>query len=156
MSDAAATTALGGPRIYDDVPARAEFPFMTLGQSAEHDWSTGTDEDYEHVISCTSGRAPVAAKKHRLSSRLRVMRYTTSVFLSKAIASSICATSFPKHAATPMVRHFTAFLAFVRWPSRSDVTLHDHSSFHAIEQRTPSRTTPIQQEGNGLLPVSWY
>ncbi|MBS0269667.1 MAG: DUF3168 domain-containing protein [Proteobacteria bacterium] len=49
-SDAATTTALGGPRIYDDVPARAEFPFMTFGQSSERDWSTGTDEGYEHVI----------------------------------------------------------------------------------------------------------
>lgn len=49
-SDAATTTALGGPRIYDDVPAHAEFPFITLGQSTECDWSTGTDEGCEHVI----------------------------------------------------------------------------------------------------------
>lgn len=49
-SDAATTTALGGPRIYDEVPARAEFPFMTFGQSSERDWSTGTEEGYEHVI----------------------------------------------------------------------------------------------------------
>lgn len=48
--DVATTTALGGPRIYDDVPTRAEFPFMTLDQSTERDWSTGTEEGYEHVI----------------------------------------------------------------------------------------------------------
>jgi hypothetical protein len=49
-SDAATTAALGGTRIYDDVPARAEFPFMTFGQSTERDWSTGTDQGYEHLI----------------------------------------------------------------------------------------------------------
>lgn len=49
-SDTATAAALGGPRIYDDVPNRAEFPFMTFGQSTERDWSTGSDEGYEHTI----------------------------------------------------------------------------------------------------------
>ncbi len=49
-NDAQTAAALGGPRIYDDVPARAEFPFMTFGQSTERDWSTGTDEGYEHTV----------------------------------------------------------------------------------------------------------
>jgi hypothetical protein len=49
-SDAGTLAALGGPRIYDDVPPRAEFPFVTFGQSTERDWSTGTDEGVEHVV----------------------------------------------------------------------------------------------------------
>lgn len=49
-TDAATAAALGGPRVYDDVPTRAEFPFMTFGQSTERDWSTGTDEGYEHTV----------------------------------------------------------------------------------------------------------
>jgi Protein of unknown function (DUF3168) len=49
-NDGATAAALGGPRIYDDVPTRAEFPFMTFGQSTERDWSTGTDQGYEHTI----------------------------------------------------------------------------------------------------------
>lgn len=49
-ADAATAAALGGPRIYDDVPARAEFPFVTFGQSTERDWSTGSDQGYEHTI----------------------------------------------------------------------------------------------------------
>jgi hypothetical protein len=48
--DAATTAALGGARIYDDVPSRTEFPFMTFGQSTERDWSTGTDAGYEHLV----------------------------------------------------------------------------------------------------------
>lgn len=49
-TDSPTLAALGGPRIYDDVPARAEFPFMTFGQSTERDWSTGTDQGFEHTI----------------------------------------------------------------------------------------------------------
>jgi hypothetical protein len=49
-ADAATLAALGGARIYDDVPARVAFPFLTFGQSSERDWSTGTDEGYEHLI----------------------------------------------------------------------------------------------------------
>jgi hypothetical protein len=48
--DAATVGALGGTRIYDEVPARAEFPFVTFGQSTERDWTTGTDEGYEHLV----------------------------------------------------------------------------------------------------------
>ena len=36
----ALTALLGGARIYDDVPERTEFPYLTFGQSAERDWST--------------------------------------------------------------------------------------------------------------------
>jgi hypothetical protein len=49
-NDAATVAALGGTRIYDDVPARAEFPFLTFGQSTERDWSTGTDAGQEHLV----------------------------------------------------------------------------------------------------------
>jgi hypothetical protein len=48
--DASTLAALGGPRIYDDAPARTEFPFVTFGQSTERDWSTGSDEGYEHLV----------------------------------------------------------------------------------------------------------
>ena len=49
-SDAPTLAALGGPRIYDDAPARTEFPFVTFGQSSERDWSTGSDEGFEHLV----------------------------------------------------------------------------------------------------------
>ena len=41
---------LGGPRVYDDVPARGEFPFITIGQTTERDWSTGSEPGSEHVF----------------------------------------------------------------------------------------------------------
>jgi hypothetical protein len=41
---------LGGVRIYDDPPQAASFPFITLGQSAVRDWSTGTEDGAEHSL----------------------------------------------------------------------------------------------------------
>lgn len=60
------TTLLGGPRIYDDAPQAAAFPFVTLGQSVIRDWSTGTEDGGEHeltlhVWSRTGGKREVLA-----------------------------------------------------------------------------------------------
>jgi uncharacterized protein DUF3168 len=44
------TTLLGGPRIYDDAPQGASFPFITFGQSVIRDWSTGTEAGAEHNL----------------------------------------------------------------------------------------------------------
>ena len=49
-ADTAVVACLGGQHIYDDVPRNAEFPYLTLGQSALVDWSTGTEYGAEHVL----------------------------------------------------------------------------------------------------------
>lgn len=48
--DAVVTALLGGERMYDDVPVRAEFPYITFGQSSDRDWSTGTESGSEHLM----------------------------------------------------------------------------------------------------------
>lgn len=48
--DAALLSLLGGARVYDDVPVRAEFPFVTFAQTSERDWSTGTEAGEEHIF----------------------------------------------------------------------------------------------------------
>jgi len=49
-SDAALTALLGGARVYDDVPVRAAFPYVTFAQGAERDWSTGNEAGAEHAL----------------------------------------------------------------------------------------------------------
>ncbi|NOT71302.1 MAG: DUF3168 domain-containing protein [Hyphomicrobium sp.] len=49
-ADAGVTAVLGGARIYDDVPNRAEFPYLTFGQTTERDWSTGSEPGHEHIF----------------------------------------------------------------------------------------------------------
>lgn len=43
-------TLLGGARIYDDAPQRSQFPYLTFGRSTIRDWSTGTEDGEEHVL----------------------------------------------------------------------------------------------------------
>jgi Protein of unknown function (DUF3168) len=49
-SDAPLLALLGAPRLYDDVPQGADFPYLTFGQSLVRDWSTGTEDGNEHVL----------------------------------------------------------------------------------------------------------
>ena len=51
INDATITNMLGGQSVYDDVPQRAGFPYITFGQSTVRDWSTGTEPGNEHMLS---------------------------------------------------------------------------------------------------------
>ena len=44
------TSLLGGTRIYDDPPQSASYPFVSLGQSLVRDWSTGSEDGAEHML----------------------------------------------------------------------------------------------------------
>ncbi len=49
-ADAELVSLLGGARIYDDVPTRAEFPYVTFAQVQERDFSTGSETGGEHAL----------------------------------------------------------------------------------------------------------
>ena len=49
-ADAALTALLAAPGIYDLAPPSASFPYITLGRSDVADWSTGTEEGGEHLV----------------------------------------------------------------------------------------------------------
>ena len=42
--------ALGGPKIYDEPPATASFPYVTLGEARISDYSAGDDDSEEHQL----------------------------------------------------------------------------------------------------------
>ncbi len=50
VADAVLTNLLGGPKIYDEVPQAAAFPYVTLGEARISDWSTATDAGEEHQL----------------------------------------------------------------------------------------------------------
>lgn len=41
---------LGGPHVYDRVPADAQLPYITLGDGTWRDWSTSTEVGAEHDL----------------------------------------------------------------------------------------------------------
>ena len=49
-NQAALTALLGGPRIYDDAPQPAAFPYITFGQSTLRDASTSVAAGDEHLL----------------------------------------------------------------------------------------------------------
>jgi hypothetical protein len=49
-TDAALTNILGGPKIYDEPPRSAVFPYVTLGEARIADFSAGSEPGEEHLL----------------------------------------------------------------------------------------------------------
>ncbi len=82
-SDSALLALLGGERIYDDVPARKVFPYVTFAAASERDWSAGSEAGAEHSIvlhvwSRGAGRKQAAA----IMEALRVRLHDAALMLS--------------------------------------------------------------------------
>ena len=72
VADSSLTALLGGAKIYDDVPRDAEFPYVTFGASVVRDWSTGSDEGFEHVVTLHAwSRANGRRESHEIVGALR-------------------------------------------------------------------------------------
>jgi len=50
IADVPLTALLGGPRVYDEPPANAAFPYVTLGEARIADYSTGSERGEEHQL----------------------------------------------------------------------------------------------------------
>lgn len=50
VADGTLAALLGGPRVYDEVPQTAVFPYVTLGEARIADASTGSEQGYEHQL----------------------------------------------------------------------------------------------------------
>jgi hypothetical protein len=50
VADGALTALLGGPKVYDEPPKAAAFPYVTLGDARIEDFSAGNDPAQEHRL----------------------------------------------------------------------------------------------------------
>ena len=50
VADGTLNAALGGPRVYDEAPASAAFPYVTLGEARIGDFSAGGEPGEEHQL----------------------------------------------------------------------------------------------------------
>ena len=50
VADGALTALLGGPKVYDEPPKSAAFPYVTLGEGRVSDFSTASDAGEEHRL----------------------------------------------------------------------------------------------------------
>lgn len=46
----ALTSNLNGPNVFDDVPQRTPFPYVTIGEIETRDWDTQTSTGHEHIV----------------------------------------------------------------------------------------------------------
>ncbi|MDE1567590.1 DUF3168 domain-containing protein [Aquabacter sediminis] len=93
-SDAALVSALGGARIHDAPPAKAAFPFVTLGEAVVSDWSTATEAGSEqmltlHIWSRAAGRAEI----HALAGLVQQALHEAPLSLSGHRLANLRATS---------------------------------------------------------------
>jgi len=42
--------ALGGANVFDDVPQRTKFPYVTIGDIETRDWGTQNSTGHEHIV----------------------------------------------------------------------------------------------------------
>jgi hypothetical protein len=49
-ADAGLISVLGGPKIYDEPPRAAAFPYVTMGEARIADFSTGSEPGEEHQL----------------------------------------------------------------------------------------------------------
>ena len=50
VADTALAGILGGPKVYDEPPQSAAFPYVTLGEMRVADYSTGSEPGEEHQL----------------------------------------------------------------------------------------------------------
>ncbi|MFC0245236.1 DUF3168 domain-containing protein [Falsochrobactrum ovis] len=74
-SDTELIETLGGERIYDQVPPKAAFPYITFGETLSREWNTASEVGGEHFLNIqiwarTAGRKLVLDIAGRIATRL--------------------------------------------------------------------------------------
>jgi hypothetical protein len=76
------TSLLGGDRIYSDAPQAAPLPYISLGQTVNLDWSTGTEDGTEHSLTLhVWSRADSAAEVHEIMQVIRTLLHDKPLLL---------------------------------------------------------------------------
>jgi hypothetical protein len=78
-------TALTGntPRIFDDVPPATPYPYLSIGQTLDRDWSTGTETGGEHTLTLhVWSQLPGRREAHLIAARVRAILHDAALALT--------------------------------------------------------------------------
>jgi len=75
------TSLLGGESVYSNPPAAAQFPYITLGQTVNLDWSTGTEDGNEHSLTLHVWSRAGAAQVHEIIEVVRMVLHNQPLSL---------------------------------------------------------------------------
>jgi hypothetical protein len=88
MSDTRVTSVLGGPKIYDEPPRAAAFPYVTLGEAHIADFSAGNERGEEHQLTLHAwSRQGGHREAHVITWSISALRWPTCA--GKATAAPI-------------------------------------------------------------------
>lgn len=81
-ADAGVRALLPSDRILDHVPQTARFPYVSLGTSSERDWSTGTEDGREHILTLhVWSRGAGKREAHEIMSAIRACLHERALAL---------------------------------------------------------------------------
>lgn len=92
LSNATALTSLlGGAEIYSKVPQNQALPYMTLGQTVNLDWSTGTDDGTEHDLTLHVWTSADSAEKvHEIMDTVKTLLHDRPVSVEGHYLVNLC------------------------------------------------------------------
>ena len=103
----AAGAARRAARLRRRAPGR-RFPYLTFGQCTARDWSTGSEDGNEHILTLhVWSQANGKKQAHEIMGAIRTALHDQPLALAGHRLST-CATSSPKPAATPTATPSTA------------------------------------------------
>jgi hypothetical protein len=71
IADGSLAALLGGPKVYDEPPRGASFPYVTLGDARVTDFSTGSEPGEEHQLTLHAwSRQGGHCEAHRIAGAL--------------------------------------------------------------------------------------
>ena len=91
VADSPLMSLLGGPRVYDEPPRDALFPYVTLGEARVTDWSTGTERGEEHQLTLHAWSRQGGHKQaHLIAGALLQALHDTPLMLSDHRLINLC------------------------------------------------------------------
>jgi len=110
-ADAPLTALLGGPRIYDEPPAAAAFPYVTLGEARVDDFSAGDERGEEHRLTLHAWSRQGGHKEAHMIAGALLQALDDAPLAPTATTSSTYASRSPTFAASPTGARITRWCA---------------------------------------------
>ena len=110
---------LAGPRIYDHIPENIKPPYIAIGRTAMNDWSTATEEGFEHQVTLHIWAPP---SSRNLSYQLQEIIHRTMDQLSPKLINAIIVNVTLEHSEINRERNSMYFHAISRFRIVTEVT----------------------------------
>jgi hypothetical protein len=114
IANDALTALLGGPKVYDEPPNGAAFPYVTLGEARVEDFSAGSDPAEQHRLTLHAWSRQGGHKEAHMIAGALLQALDDAPLAPAGHILSTCASLSPTSAARPTVAPITRWCASAR------------------------------------------